>query len=346
MNSRHLGVDVLKVLCAQLIVWHHALVYAPSTLALERHWPHLAEFLFEPGRWVVHVFFVLGGYLSAQGLARAQQGWVALVWRRYLRLMPLFLLAMVVTVGLAWAVRSHYAPDFITPTPGLGSWLSHLTLTFDWWREDAISAGAWYVAIDFQLYVLLSAWVLLARRRTGASWIGWRSGLMAVAVVVGTIWLSRWHEIDAWAPYFWASYGLGVLVAWSRHSPASRRWLWCVGFILAVDLVLDFRGRQALALATACLLWAWPHLRVPRGSPAWLARACDLSYAVFVGHFSLLIALGAWWTLHGADTPEAALAYGVLCAALAWVWGWALQALLDQSRARLARYFGARPGWA
>lgn len=347
MKTRHFGIDLLKVLCAQLIVLHHAVVYAPAGLALERHWPQLTGFFLEPGRWVVHVFLVLGGYLSAQALARVQQqGLLALAWRRYVRLMPLFMLAVVVTLLVAWAVRRHYAPDFLTPMPSAWGWLSHLSLTFDWWGVEAVSAGAWYVAIDFQLYVLLAAWVLVARRRTGMAWIGWRAGFMAGAVLLAAVWFSRMPELDAWAPYFWASYGLGVLVAWSRQGGASRRWLWCVGFVLAVDLVLDFRGRQALALVTAALLFAWPYWRTPRTTPLWMARACDLSYAVFVGHFSLLIALGAWWSRHGVDTAPGALAYGLICAALAWVWGWALQALLDESSAWFARHFGAWPRWA
>jgi peptidoglycan/LPS O-acetylase OafA/YrhL len=344
VNHRHLGVDLLKVICAQLIVLHHAAVYAPSVLALERHWPQWNAFLLEPGRWVVHVFLVLGGYLSAQGLAHAPQAWLDLVWRRYLRLIPLFMLAMLVTVAVAWLVQHHLVHDFLVPGPW--DWLSHLTLTFDWFGVEAIAAGAWYVAIDFQLYVLLTAWVLLARRRSGAAWIGWRAALMALAVLLSTTWLSRWPSLDVWAPYFWGSYGLGVLVAWSRQGGASLRWLGCVVFVLAVDLVLEFRGRQAFALATAGLLWAWPSGGLTRPSPAWLARACDLSYAVFVAHFSLLMAVGAWWSSHGIEAPAGALAYGFMCASLAWVWGWALQTLLDRSRAWMARYFGARPRWA
>jgi peptidoglycan/LPS O-acetylase OafA/YrhL len=347
VNPRHFGVDLLKVVCAQLIVLHHAVVYAPSALALERHWPRLTEFFFEPGRWVVHVFLVLGGYLSAQGLARVQQqGLLTLAWRRYVRLIPLFMLAVATTLVVSWVVQRHYAPDFLTSVPSAWGWLSHLTLTFDWLGVEAVCAGAWYVAIDFQLYLLLAAWVLLARRRTGVAWIGWRAGLMAASVLLATIWLSRMPELDAWAPYFWASYGLGVLVAWSRQGGASRRWLWCLGFVWAVDLVLDFRGRQALALASAALIYVWPYIRTARSSPRWIAQACDLSYAVFVGHFSLLIALGAWWTGHGTDSASAALIYWLMCAALGWIWGWALQRLLDESRAWFARYFGPWPGWA
>jgi peptidoglycan/LPS O-acetylase OafA/YrhL len=347
MKPRHFGIDVLKVLCAQLIVLHHAVVYAPSVLALDRHWPRLTEFFFEPGRWVVHVFLVLGGYLSAQGLAGArQQSLLVLAWRRYTRLIPMFIMAVAATLVVSWGVQRHYAPDFLTPAPGVWAWLGHLTLTFDWFGVEAVSAGAWYVAIDFQLYVLLAAWVMVARRRTGAAWIGWRAALMSLSVLFATVWLSRMPELDAWAPYFWASYGLGVLVAWSRQGGASQRWLWCLGFVLAVDLVLDFRGRQALALGTAGLLYMWPYLRAPRNSPAWMAQACDLSYAVFLGHFSLLIALGAWWSRHGTDTAYGAVAYWGLCAALAWVWGWALQALFDESKAWFTRNFGAWPRWA
>jgi hypothetical protein len=156
MTRRHFGIDVLKVLCAQLIVLHHGMLYAPEQLNFMAHWPGLSAFLLEPGRWVVHVFLVIGGYLSALALQRVgRQNLTVLAWRRYLRLMPMFIFSLFVTVLVAWWVRHDYAPDFISPMPTWQVWFAHLTLSFDWMDLGAISAGAWYVAIDFQLDVVV-----------------------------------------------------------------------------------------------------------------------------------------------------------------------------------------------
>ena len=347
MTPRHLGIDLLKVVCAQLIVWHHAVNYAPASLAWARQWPALAEFLLEPGRWVVHVFLVVGGYLSAQALERnTRDGFVTLVWRRYWRLMPLFVLAMAVTVLMAWGVRRHYAPDFITSSIGLSTWLAHLTLSFDWLDIDAISAGAWYVAIDFQLYVLL-VMVVLAHRRGPLIRRPWvRPTLMTLGVLVSALILSRLPHWDAWPVYFLCSYGLGVLVCWAQSCQISRHHLWHVLAILAIDLMLSWRGRQALALSTTLILMAWPLWQSRLQSPGWLARANDLSYALFVGHFSLIIGLGAWWQMHAPATPWAALEYLAVVSVLAWVWAWAFDRFQAHSAAWAARHLGARPRWA
>ena len=91
MSRRHAGIDWLKVICAQIIVWHHAATYAPPNLHLTQYWPQLSALLLEPGRWVVHVFLVLGGYLSMQGLQKSSDASIfMLAWQRYRRLMPLF----------------------------------------------------------------------------------------------------------------------------------------------------------------------------------------------------------------------------------------------------------------
>ena len=347
MSRRHAGIDWLKVICAQIIVWHHAATYAPPNLHLTQYWPQLSALLLEPGRWVVHVFLVVGGYLSMQGLQKSSGASIfMLAWQRYRRLMPLFVTALAMTLFLGWWVRGHYAPEFVSPWPNWFELWAHLALTFDWWGVPAISAGAWYVAIDFQLYVLLALAVLWFRR-TGTPVLAHGLTLFLVlGVMLSTLILSRQAALDAFAPYFLGSYGLGCLVAWIQRRPLERPLLWLVWAVLALDLSVDWRDRQALALATAAFLWVWPALPRLSKSPLWLGRANDLSYALFVGHFSLLIGLGAWWSAHISSGPKAALMYFLLASGLAWLWAWSLQTLLAGSSAWLSRHLDARPRWA
>jgi peptidoglycan/LPS O-acetylase OafA/YrhL len=346
MKSRHLGIDLLKVVCAQLIVLHHAVTYAPASLGIARHWPGLHAFLTEPGRWVVHVFLVVGGYLTALGLDRlTKPSFVSLAIKRYLRLMPLFVLALLATVAVGWAVRHRYAPEFVSPMPTLGVWLAHLTLSFDWFGLGAISAGAWYVAIDFQLYLLALVWTIAGRRLAYTSWAWLRPAGMALAVVLSAWFINRHPEWDVWAPYFLSAYGLGCLVAWAQRDVVSRCWLWAVLVLLVLDLVFDWRGRQALALMSAVVLLVWPWLALKSQPPAWLARACDLSYALFVSHFALLIGLGAWLAGPRWAHPAYTLLYLLAVVMLSWLWAM----LIDGVHSRLgslARYFSTRPRWA
>ena len=74
-----------------------------------------------------------------------------------------------------------------------------------------MTVGAWYVAIEFQLFVLLNVLV----------WGLWRLGARHAAVIVSVALLclaSQWYfnrdaEWDRWALYFFESYGLGALLA-------------------------------------------------------------------------------------------------------------------------------------
>jgi peptidoglycan/LPS O-acetylase OafA/YrhL len=71
--------------------------------------PGLTDWLYDYGRMAVQVFLVVSGFLAASALA---PGGVAtfgpparLVFRRYLRLVRPFLVALAVTVAVAWWVR-------------------------------------------------------------------------------------------------------------------------------------------------------------------------------------------------------------------------------------------------
>jgi hypothetical protein len=143
-------VDVLKVLAAQFIVWHHFVLYGPMAQAAHEATPTLAAWLAEYGLLAVQVFLVVGGYLTAQSLQRAlpaagTSAWPkvgGLVWRRWQRLMKPFALAMVLTVLAAWLARS-WMSDADTPAAP--------SLLQDWLEVPALSVGVWYVAIDLQL---------------------------------------------------------------------------------------------------------------------------------------------------------------------------------------------------
>jgi hypothetical protein len=211
----------------------------------------------------------------------------------------------------------------------------------------AISAGAWYVAIDFQLYVLLAAWVLWSRHQSVTSRPWLKPAVVTAATVLSMTVISKFPQFDIWAPYFISSYGLGCLVAWANQKAISKRWIWFVLGALLFDLAFEWRGRQAFAMLAAVGLLVWPMWSRKPASPAWLARASDLSYPLFVGHFSLLILLGSWWNHHGtSEGPLSPLVYLALVSTLAWGWALILQRVLNTLVNGWARHFLARARWA
>ncbi|MFY7942592.1 MAG: acyltransferase family protein, partial [Burkholderiaceae bacterium] len=101
-HARAPWVDAIKLMAAQIIVWHHLCAYGPLADAAAFVWPDLASLLYNKGRLAVQVFFVLAGYLAAQALTRVRH-WgrsdiVGLAFKRYRRLVWPLCVALVLVI--------------------------------------------------------------------------------------------------------------------------------------------------------------------------------------------------------------------------------------------------------
>ena len=302
-------IDALKGVAAQIILLHHLVSYGPLSKAANAMAPVTAGFLFDYGRMVVQVFLVVGGYLAARALLGSSALSTIppgrLIWRRYVRLVIPFAAAMVIAILGAAMARLWLADDAIPAAPTFTQVLAHVLLLHGVVDVPALSAGVWYVAIDLQLYALLT--LLL--------WVGMRFGeRAAVALVAATAMAALFHfnrnaELDAWAIYFFASYGMGALVWWGCARGNAMRWLPLLAGIAVLALALDFRLRIALALVVALLLafvTLRPQLRIPDSALlAWLGRT---SYSVFLVHFPVCLVANAFYARFTDGGNGAALA--------------------------------------
>ena len=105
----------------------------------------------------------------------------------------------------------------------------------------------WYVAIDFQFFALMALLLWAGRLRRPRA---------------GDLLVSRWPssrcsgstakpDWDNWGIYFFGSYGLGAAAWWAVQRERPAAWLGVVAGVGIVALLVDFRLRIALALATA-----------------------------------------------------------------------------------------------
>ena len=310
LPQRLLLIDALKGLAALSIVLHHLVAYGPLAAAIETHWPQLAAVLFDYGRIAVQVFLVMGGFLAARGLSAAPPlAPFGLIAQRYLRLVLPFMVAIGLSMICA-AIADHWMDDEAIPDRAtLGQWLAHATLLHGVLGVESLSAGVWYVAIDFQLFAVL-ALLLWLGRTPGVGRI-----LVALTACLSLFWFNREAGLDNWAPYFFAAYGMGALAWWfGRH----RQGVMFLGLLLTTvvaGLVFDFRLRIAVALATALLL-AFAHrhgilTRWPR-HPL-LQRLGNISYALFLVHFPLCLLVNAGFD----QLPDAGAGATVLAVLLA-----------------------------
>jgi peptidoglycan/LPS O-acetylase OafA/YrhL len=178
--------------------------------------------------------------------------------------------------------------------------------------HEALTVGAWYVAIDLQLFALLLGLLWCARRMPRARVM---APALVLAVTLASLWVFNLDDgLDNWAPYFFGAYGLGALVHWLSPSRARGRWLLVLSLLVLASLACDFRGRIALALATALVLalLQWRHEGGrPLLAPGRLGTLVDHlgthSYSLFLVHFPICLLVNALFEQKDADHPGVAL---------------------------------------
>lgn len=313
-------VDALKGVAAQIILLHHLASYGPLARAAARLWPSVAGWLFDYGRMAVQVFLVVAGFLAARSLAvdgvpRIGDPW-RLIGRRYARLAPPFLVAVLLSLAVALVADRWLDDDAIPEVHGLWQLVAHGLLLHGIFDVPSLSVGVWYVAIDFQLYAMLALMLWLATRAGGSRSAVVAAGLVALAGAASLFGFNRHPSLDDWGIYFFGSYALGVFAWWLADRRHAVVWLAVPVAVALAALFLDFRLRIALALTVAVLLafacrsgwlFSWPRLRLFD----FLGR---ISFSVFLLHFPVYLLLSALYVRLGfvGDLP----AIGFM--ALAW----------------------------
>lgn len=336
--NRSALIDATKAVASQLIVLHHLSLYAPMTDSIAAAWPAVVGFLSEYGRLAVQPFLVIGGFLTAQALERRRgQPPLPQIAQRYLRLAPpLWLALLLVVLATALVGRWLAHADWLSPLPSVGTVLAHLFFLQDVLGVPALSAGVWYVAIDFQLFALfvVLAWAFGPAGRTLAATAA--PALVALATGLSIVVFSRMPALDVWAIYFLSAYGLGTLAAWAVGQPRARGWFALTVTVLVVDWLVAPRARPLLALATALALYGAGHLPWPgaagarRGLQRVVHFLADASYGVFVGHFAVIILVSGLWQAFALSGMVSALVF----TGLAWCLSIALGAGLQRAAER------------
>lgn len=303
--------DIAKGLACAVIVGHHLSRYGAMPAGAFPLAPDFLGWLADDGRLAVQVFLVIAGFLAAASLApdgvlRVDRPLVRIL-QRYGRLVMPYLAALTVCVLVAALVRPWLGEGDVPASPSIGQLLAHGLLLQDLLGYEALSTGVWYVAIDFQLFVLaLSLMALPALwRRTPAAPAS-RQRWIPVALVLGVVLASlalfnRNADLDATALYFFGAYGLGMLVFWIGRATRASTWQSAIVLLAltgAGALAIEWRSRIAIALVSALLIaiaqrldWLsmarWPDAAQP------LQRLGRISYSLFLIHFPVLLAANA-----------------------------------------------------
>jgi len=304
-KNHFLLIDFLKVFAALLIIFHHLSSYGQIAEDARTALPGLMTWLFEYGRYAVQIFLVMGGYLAAQSLTRTSnlknlQTVLTIIFNRYLRLFVPYVVALIITIACAWVARFWIQDEFVGESETLSQFLAHLFFLQGILGLDSISAGVWYVAIDWQLYAILA---IIFGMFPGFRTVVW---FLAVLCVLSLLFFNRNADYENYFIYFIGSYGLGVLAQLCKnyHDRLINRFarvvMGAIGVAIIVASFQEFWLRNILAYVVALVLILWgdwayidqwrdqKHLRPHKlvNAILWSSRR---SYCAFLIHFAFIL---------------------------------------------------------
>lgn len=306
----------LRAFAALIIVFHHFALYPPL-----REWaaPLLGDVLdwFEHHARATQVFFVIGGYVMARSMCGRQ--WhgrqvVSFVTERYVRLGVPYL-AVIALVLPVYVFARGWVPEEVLGSPV--SWaqlLAHLFFLQDILGYEALSAGLWFVCINFQLGLIFATglWLRDGLGKGNVDFVGLAGWGLAIFSLFYANLDSTW---DATALYFFPYFFMGIMVHRAQRGGQRQLEFWLYQLLVIFAMYYEWRWRLGVALIVGLLLLAsdkkgfgerWPRNR----SLAWLGR---ISYSLFLVHFPVLILVATFWARLGWNSPSEAVG-GLLAA--------------------------------
>jgi peptidoglycan/LPS O-acetylase OafA/YrhL len=289
-------IDAFKAIASQLIVLHHLSAYGPISDSVHQIAPSMITWLFDYARMAVQIFFVIGGYLAARSVFSNGSNIRYLcvnLTNRYIRLVIPFFFALILAITCAIVARNLMNHEFVPDFPKFTQFLSHVLLLNGVLDVDSLLAGAWFVAVDFQLFFVMLC-------------ISWLSGKVAnakktvlviitIATAISLFWFNRNERYDNWAIYFFGAYGMGAIAYFAGQREHSSAWLWLIIFVAITAIYIDFRLRVLIAVSVALTLFLTRNVQIKNyiNQQKLIHYLGTISYSLFLVHFSALMLTNA-----------------------------------------------------
>ena len=333
-KTHFLLVDFLKTFAALTIIFHHLSSYGQIAEDARTVLPNVMAWLFDYGRYAVQIFLVMGGYLAAQSLLKQEKlrtvhAVLKVIINRYLRLFAPYVIALLLTIACAWVARFWVKDEFVGQSETLAQFLSHLFFLQGILGLDSISAGVWYVAIDWQLYAILA---LMLGMFPGFRSLIW---MLTIFCVASLLYFNRLGTYENYFIYFMGPYGLGILAQLSKNyaDPKVNRFARIfLGIVTAVIVLSSFHqiwARNILALVVSLALIIWgnrayqDHKQMKHhklvNAMLWSSHR---SYCAFLLHFSFILLANTLYIAWGMDQRHdgvLAIALMLIAVFMSWV---------------------------
>ena len=313
-------IDLLRAVAAQLIVWHHLAFYGPLSDLAHPLTPHLLDGLHFHARMAVQVFLVIAGFVTAQHIEGLQRvgirDFFVQVARRYRRTGGPYVVVLAIAVA-ANALAGHWMDHrSISAPPSVTQLLAHVFYLQDILGYQALSAGVWYLAIDFQLFALVLALAGLTR------WLARALALQAnatstltratYAMLAGAslFWFNCDSGFDPWAVYFFGAYFVGMVLRWALAGVIASAYLWVYLILMMAAVAVEWRVRLLVAALTAVIIMLAAHRQILQQWPKSpvIAYLGQTSFSLFLVHFPVCLVVNAWFSRFALAPGEAWLA--------------------------------------
>lgn len=145
-----------------LVLWYH--IWEISWLPAPFHW---LQWIPETGFIGVPLFFFLSGFVITFPFVRAQVAgerlptWGHFAWRRFIKIVPSYLLSIAIAYAIGYAATQH---------AGAAPWeelVTHLLFIHTWWDTTygSINGVLWTLAIEVEFYLVFPlVWWCFMRR--------------------------------------------------------------------------------------------------------------------------------------------------------------------------------------
>jgi peptidoglycan/LPS O-acetylase OafA/YrhL len=324
-----LFLDALRAFASVLILLHHFALYPPLCDNAEPIIGSVIDWFRDYARFT-QVFFVVGGYVMARTMSARSWGLPRVgtfLIQRYCRLGIPYLAAILLAIAACAFGRGWLPGDVVGATPTFPQIVAHLFFLQEFLGYEHLSAGLWFVCINFQLGLIYA--IMLCLRDAITRWLGSPRGAPSTDVPMIAGWVlslfslfyfnlhSKW---DSWAIYFFPYFFMGIVVHRALQNRRSNAGFWIYVIVVVVAMAFDWRWRLVSAVVVGLLLFGtgitgvatrWPKSRL-------IARMGKVSYSLFLVHFPVLIIIATIWEKFGWNSPCQAVA-GLFAAFLASV---------------------------
>jgi peptidoglycan/LPS O-acetylase OafA/YrhL len=240
-----------------------------------------------------------------------------IIINRYLRLFAPYVAALLFTIACAWVARLWVNDEYVGQTETLAQFIAHLFFLQGILGLDSISAGVWYVAIDWQLYSVLAILLISFSSYQALIWF------LSIVAVSSLLYFNRSAQYESYFIYFIGAYGLGVLAYLARNfedmkiQRLAQFALIIIGVIIVISTWQEVWLRNFLAWFVALLLFVWGNASYPKVEAASMglkaktlrsiAWASPRAYCAFLIHFAFILLANTLYIAFGLHTHESGI---------------------------------------